>query len=164
MKYGGGGFESHLPQPPRTSFVAPGLSGLEGHVAQNPPSCVWFEHAECWGTTMPVTRDSPSIQGMSLAQTPPGLPLTRRLPGRGSLVGGSRRGSPLPAKVRPGGAPLPPRAGRPWSMFRPHRWNRPVPGGHRRYVVPQVAGAILGEQIRVKSADKTRMAGGRHEG
>jgi hypothetical protein len=37
---------------------------------------------------------------MSLAQTPPGLPLTRRSPRRGSLVGGSRRGSTLPAKVR----------------------------------------------------------------
>jgi len=33
-------------------------------------------------------------RGMSLAQTPPGLPLTRRSPRRGPLVGGSRRGSP----------------------------------------------------------------------
>jgi hypothetical protein len=35
---------------------------------------------------------------MSLAQTPPGLPLTRRSPRRGSLVGGSRRGLPCQAR------------------------------------------------------------------
>jgi hypothetical protein len=48
---------------------------------------------------MPVTRDSPSIQGDVLAQTPPGLPLTRRLPG-GARLSGQPAGVSLPAKVR----------------------------------------------------------------
>jgi hypothetical protein len=49
---------------------------------------------------MPLARDSRLHRGMSLAQTPARAPLTRRSPRRGSLVGGSRRGSSLPAKVR----------------------------------------------------------------
>jgi hypothetical protein len=55
------------------------------------------------GAGVPLGRWSGTARlhrGMSLAQTPPGLPLTRRSPRRGSLVGGSRRGSALPAKVR----------------------------------------------------------------
>jgi hypothetical protein len=54
---------------------------------------------------------------MSLAQTPPGLPLTRRSPRWGSLVGGSRRGSTLLAKGPRRGAPLPPQAGHAWSTL-----------------------------------------------
>jgi hypothetical protein len=48
---------------------------------------------------MPVTRDSPSIQGDVLAQTPPGLPLTRRSPG-GARLSGQPAGSALPGRVR----------------------------------------------------------------
>jgi hypothetical protein len=64
-------------------------------------------------------RTARLYRGMSLAQTPPGLPLTRRLPGRGSLVGGSRRGSPCQARsaTRSAAAPA---SGRAWSTFGPH--------------------------------------------
>src|SRR5215211_6926658 len=39
------------------------------------------EQAGRWGTTMPVTRDSPSIQGDVLAQTPQGDVLAQTPPG-----------------------------------------------------------------------------------
>ena len=31
--------------------------------ASQPPSSVWFEHAQRWGTSMPLATDSPPIQG-----------------------------------------------------------------------------------------------------
>jgi hypothetical protein len=111
------------------------------------------------GTTMPVTRDSPSIQGDVPGQTPSGLPLARRSPRRGSLVGGSRRGSPLPAKVRDAVRRCPPRAGRAWSTFGLH-----VIGTERFATVSsgtsfaQVAGAILGKRARVQNPDKDEVA------
>jgi len=61
-------------------------------------SCAWFARAGSWGTTTSVTRDSPSIQGDVPGPNPARAPLARRLPGRGSLVGGNRRGSTLPAQ------------------------------------------------------------------
>jgi len=85
----------------------------------HPPPWAWFEPAGAWGTTMPLVRDSPSRQGMSLARTPPGLPLPRRLPRRGSLVGGSGGGLPCQARSarRSVAAPA---SGRAWSTFGPH--------------------------------------------
>jgi hypothetical protein len=94
---------------------------LPASCSRRPSPCAWFEPTRGWGITMPLTRDSPSIQGMSLAQTPPGPP-SKAVAGRGSLVGGSRRGSTLLGQGPPGGAPLPPRAGVPgprWAT--PHR-------------------------------------------
>jgi len=44
---------------------------------------------------------------MSLAQTPPGLPLTRRLSWRARWSGATGEGLPSLGKVRDGGAPLP---------------------------------------------------------
>jgi hypothetical protein len=55
---------------------------------------LWFEQVGRRGTTMPLTRDSPSIQGDVPGPDPARAPLARRSPGRGSLVGGSWRGSP----------------------------------------------------------------------
>src|SRR5215211_342186 len=60
--------------------------------ASQPPSPGWFEHAQRWGITMPLARTARLYRGMSLAQTPPGLPLTRRSPRRGSLVGAAGGG------------------------------------------------------------------------
>jgi hypothetical protein len=92
---GGPEFESHLPQPPRTSVRTPGVIGLVV------PWCPSTHHRprglNTQGAGVPPCRwpgTARLYRGMSLAQTPPGLPLTRRSPGRGSLVGGSRRGLP----------------------------------------------------------------------
>jgi hypothetical protein len=98
-----------------------------------------FEHAACWGTNLPLTRDSPSIQGMSLAQTPPGLPLTRRSPRRGSLVGGSRRGLPCQAKVRHAERRCPTS-----DVYLIHVWgtrdrSMRSGAGHQRYVARRLA-------------------------
>jgi len=98
-------------------------------------------------------------RGMSLAQTPPGLPLTRRLPWRGSLVGGSRRGSALPAKVRQAERRCP-ASGRAWSTFGPHAI------GAERFVAvssgasfAQVASVILGKRAQGLNPDKDEAAG-----
>jgi hypothetical protein len=61
---------------------------------------VSFEQAARLGTTMLVTRDSPSIQGDVPGPDPARAPPSKAVAGWGSLVGGSRRGFPLPAKVR----------------------------------------------------------------
>ena len=76
-----------------------------------PPLSGRFEQVGRWGTTTPLTRDSPCIQGDVPGPDPARAPPSKAVARRGSLVGGSRRGSTLPAKVRPGGAPLPPASG-----------------------------------------------------
>ncbi len=68
---------------------------------------------------MPLARDSRLHRGMSLAQTPPGLPLTRRSPRRDSLVEAAA-GVHLANQGPPRGAPLPPRATCTWSTFGAH--------------------------------------------
>jgi hypothetical protein len=97
-------FESHLPSCRLTQFHDAKSERL--HIA---PSCArsktplmmaWFERAGCWEPPSRWSGTARLYRGMSLTQTPPGLPLTRRSPRRGSLVGGSRRGSTLSAKVR----------------------------------------------------------------
>ena len=131
LEHGRRGFESHLPSHRAAKSTTPGVSGLHirppCHEVQQPPSCAWFEHAACSGTDIPVTRDSPSIAT------------------RGSLVGGSRPGSPFQ-----------PRSAR-WSAVAPrggaclvHVWStrhrsRAVPNGHRRYVVRAGRGNDPGE-------------------
>src|SRR4029453_13933289 len=40
----------------------------------------WFEHGGCWRPGCRWSGTARLYRGMSLAQTPPGLPLTRRLP------------------------------------------------------------------------------------
>src|SRR4029453_9662708 len=95
-------------------------------------------------------------RGMSLAQTPPGLPLTRRSPRRGLAFRGQAAGGlPLPHES-PHGGRVPPRAGMPG----PH-----AIGAERFATVSssasfaQVAGAILGKQARVQISDKDEAAG-----
>src|SRR4029450_9500340 len=95
-------------------------------------------------------------RGMSLAQTPPGLPLTRRSPRRALACRGQPPGVCLASQGPPGGAPLPPRAGMPG----PH-----AIGAERFATVSssasfaQVAGALLGKQARVQISDKDEAAG-----
>jgi hypothetical protein len=127
--------------------------------ASQPPSSVRFEHVQRWGITMPLATDSPPIQGDVLAQTPPGLPLTRRSPGWGSLVGGSRRGSPCQARsaTRSAAAPA---SGRARSTFGPHAIGAerfPTVTGGSSFT--QVAGAILQKQARVQNPDKDEVPG-----
>jgi hypothetical protein len=108
---------------------------------------------------MPVTRDSPSIQGDVPGPTPPGSP-SNAVAGRGSLVGGAAGGG-LPCQAGPrGGAPLPRRVERAWSTFGPHAI------GTERFATvssgpsfAQLAGPILGEQARVQNPDKDEVPG-----
>ena len=138
----------------------PGLRGPGGPDRPSQrPSCVWFGHAERWGTTLLVTRDSPSIQGDVPGPDPARAPLTRRLPGgarlSGAAGGGSRRGVYLASQGPPGGARCPRERDVPGPWLGHTRWEPTgTQHGHRRYVVPQVAGASLGGQDWVKSADR----------
>jgi len=145
-----------LPQSPRTRFVTPGLRGPGGPDRPSQrPSCVWFGHAERWGTTLLVTRDSPSIQGDVPGPDPARAPLTRRLPGGARLSGAAGGGSTLPAKVRQAERRCPRERDVPGPWLGHTRWEPTgTQHGHRRYVVPQVAGASLGGQDWVKSADR----------
>ena len=127
-------------QPPRTNSMTPGASGL--HIpppscpaVQQPPSWAWFEQAGRWGATMPVTRDSPSIQGDVLAQTPPGLPLTRLSPRRGSLVGAAGGGLPCQPRSATRRAAAPTSGTCLVHVWATHHRNRAVPSGSQRYLV-----------------------------
>ena len=93
---------------------------------------------------------------MSLAQTPPGLPLTRRLPRRGSLVGAAG-GVSLLAKVRDAGPA--PQAGHAWSTFGPHAI------GTERFATVSSDASLRRSQLRswkqapVQNPDKDEGAG-----
>jgi len=63
-----------------------------------PVMCAWFERAGRWGTHA-GDQGQRLHRGMSLAQTPPGLPLNKAIARRGSLVGAAG-GVSLLAKVR----------------------------------------------------------------
>jgi len=96
---------------------------------------------------------------MSLAQTPPGLPLTRRSPRRGSLVGAAGGGLPCQPRSATRCAAAP-RAGRAWSTFGPN------PIGAERFAAvsngasfAQVVGTILGKQGQAQIPDKDEAAG-----
>jgi hypothetical protein len=79
-----GGFESHLPRRRASSSDAraSGRSQAEGRL----------------GTTMPVTRDSPSIQGGVPGPDPARDTLARRLPGGARLSGAAGGGLPCQAR------------------------------------------------------------------
>src|SRR5215218_4779753 len=119
-----------------------------------PPSCAWFENAGCWGTTMPVTRDSPSIQRDVPGPDPARAPPNKAIAQAGLLVGGSGGGLPCLARsaARSAAAPT---GGACWSTFGPH-----AIGTERSLAVTtgtsfaQVADAILGKQARVQNLDK----------
>ena len=104
---------------------------------------------------MPLTGDSPSIQGDVPGPDPARAPPTKAVARRARLSGGSRWGSTLPRQGPRRGAPLPPRVGRAWSTFGPH------PIGAERFVAvsngasfAQVAGTILGKQAQAQSSAK----------
>jgi hypothetical protein len=105
-----------------------------------------------------VTRDSPSTQGDVPGPDPARAPPTKAMLRRGSLVGGSRRGSTLPAKVRQAGAAVPGERClvHVWSTC--HR-NRAVRAASSGASFEQVAGAILGKQARVQNPDKDEVPG-----
>jgi len=117
----------------------------------------WLRH----GSTMQRPRGRALLRGMSLAQTPPGLPLARRLPG-GFACRGQQAGIYLARQGPRRGAPLPPRARRAWSTFGTHAIGTQRVASGTSFA--QVIHAILREPDRVQNPDKTPMAGGRHEG
>ena len=121
------------------------LCGLNTYCLGVPP-CRWPRTARLY-------------RGMSLAQTPPGLPLTRRLSWRGSLAGGNRRGSTLPAEVRQAERRCPRERDVPGSRFGPHPMA--PTGTHRSPEVSRSAGLWRppGETGWVKSADKDAVPG-----
>jgi hypothetical protein len=53
-------------------------------------SCVWFERAGCWGPPSRWSGTARLYRGMSLAQTPPGLPPTKAI----VMAGLACRGQP----------------------------------------------------------------------
>jgi hypothetical protein len=79
--------------------------GLNAYSVGIPP-CRWPETARLY-------------RGMSLAQTPPGLPLNKAIARAGLACRGQPAGVYLASQGPPGGAPLPPRAGRLWSTVGP---------------------------------------------
>src|SRR5918995_7540300 len=81
---------------------------------------VSFEQAARLGTTMLVTRDSPSIQGDVPGPDPARAPPSKAVAGRGSLVGGSRLGSTLSGKVRNAARRCPRERGVPGPTVGPH--------------------------------------------
>jgi hypothetical protein len=146
-------------QSPRTTRDARTECSWRPDRPRQRPSWVWFEHAGCWGTNLPLTRDSPPIQGDVPGPDPARAPLTRRSPGRGSLVGGSRRGSPLPAKVRQAERRCPGERDVSGPCLGHTRWE--PTGTQRSPAVGRSAGRWChpGNQAPVKSADKERSAG-----
>ena len=99
---------------------------------------------------------------MSLAQTPPGLPLTRRFARAGLACRGQPAGVSLPGKVRDAERRCP-ASRRAWSTFGPH-----AIGAERFLAVSsgtsfaQVAGPILGKRARGLNPDKDQVASDPH--
>ena len=84
---------------------------------------------------MPLARDSPSIQGDVPGPDPARAPPNKAIAQAGLACRGSRRGSPLPAKVRDVERRCPrKRAGLVHVWSTRHR-NRAVPNGLQRYIV-----------------------------
>src|SRR5215218_2147008 len=112
---------------------------------------------------MPVTRDSPSIQGDVPGPDPARAPPNKAIAQAGLACRGQPAGvSPCQPRSRRG-APLPPQAGHAWSTFGPHaigaEWFATVSSGTS---FAQVAGAILGKQARVENLDKDQVASDPH--
>ena len=101
-------------------------------------------------------------RGMSLAQTPPGLPLARRLPA-GLACRGQPAGVYLAKQGPRRGAPLPPRAGHAWSTFGPHAIGvqrfPTVSNGLQRHVVRAGHRCNPGETSLGQNPDKDEGAG-----
>jgi hypothetical protein len=162
LKQGGKRLRIPPPQPPRGQLhharsERPSHSAIVPRDPRQPPSCAWFEGTERWGTTMPLARDSPSIQGDVPGPDPPGLPPSKAVAGRVRLSGAA--GGVYLARQGPRrGAPPPPRARRAWPTFGPHaigteRFSAVTKG--MSFV--QVAGAVLRKQARVQNPDEDEL-------
>jgi hypothetical protein len=132
---------------------------LDGHVAQpaRRPLCGLNTHSvgvsPCrWPRTARLYR------GMSLAQTPPGLPLTRRSPGRGSLVGAAGGGLPCLGKVRDAERRCPHERGR-----RSHAGRRRRRQGCGRFGVPRETRRAAGRPPMARTG-LPAAPGSRHRG
>jgi hypothetical protein len=105
---------------------------------------------------MPLARDSPSIQGDVPGPDPARAPPNKAIAQAGLACRGQPAGVYLASQgSATRGAPLPPRAGRPWSTFGPHAI------GAERFVAvssggsfAQVAGPILGKWSPGLNPDK----------
>jgi hypothetical protein len=89
------------------------------HPAHDARASGWFEEEGRWGTTMPVTRDSPSIQGDVPGPDPARAPPTKAVAGGARLSGAAGGGLPCLGKVRDAERRCP-RSRRGWSTFGPH--------------------------------------------
>jgi hypothetical protein len=109
---------------------------------------------------MPVTRDSPSIQGNVPGPDPARAPPNKAIAQAGLACRGQPAGVYLASQGPPSGALLPPRAGRAWSMFgrHPMRADRfaTVSSGTS---FAQLADAILGKRAWVENPDKDEVSG-----
>src|SRR5215218_1561270 len=98
---------------------------------------------------MPVTRDSPSIQGDVPGPDPARAPPSKAVARRGSLVG-QPAGVSLASQGPRCGAPLPPRAGHAWSTSGPHAiGTQRFPTVASGASFAQVTGVILQKQAQV---------------
>jgi hypothetical protein len=136
-----------IPPPPAAAHQLQDTSSDRPRGAMSsryPPSCARFEHSGRWGTSMPVTRDSPSIQGDVPGPDPPRLPPNKAIAQAGLACRGQPAGVSLAqprSAMRSAAAPTS-------GTCLVHVWatrhrNRAVLSGHQRYVVLQVTDEIL---------------------
>jgi hypothetical protein len=159
-----------FPRQPRQLSGAEAASNPTSPDAEHPaPTLIRasgrFQEEGPLGTTMPVTRDSPSIQGDVPGPDPARAPPNKAIAMAGLACRGSRRWSALPRQGPRCGAPLPPRAAclvHVWSTRHRSRavrnglqWSPAVSGGAS---VAQVAGLFLGEQAVGQNPDKDALA------
>jgi hypothetical protein len=154
MSYRGRGFESHLSSPRVRARDARTECSWRPDRPRQRPSWVWFEHAGCWGTNLPQTRDSPPIQGDVPGPDPARAPPNKAIAQAGLACRGSRRGSPLPAKVRQAERRCPGERDVSGPCLAHTRWE--PTGTQRSPAVGRSAGRWRhpGNQAPVKSADK----------
>src|SRR4029453_9515742 len=160
-------FESHLPTVGTPSSTMPGANPSHCAIAPYGPRhpCWWagFERAECRGAPSRRSGTARLHRGMSLAQTPPGLPLNKAIVRAGPACRGQPAGSTLPAKVRQAARRCPRERVRLVHVWSTRHRNPAVHNGLQRSPAvdrsPRSQGAILGKQDRGQNPDKDEAGG-----
>jgi hypothetical protein len=151
-----------IPPPPAAAHQLQDTSSDRPRGAMSsryPPSCARFDHSGRWGTSMPVTRDGPSLQGDVPGPDPARAPPNKAIAQAGSLVG-------QPAGVSPGSqgsamrsAAAPHERDVPGPCLGHTPRNRAVLSGHQRYVVLQVTDEILPIRPECRALIRMRSSG-----